>query len=153
MLFNSIEFLILFLPFTLLGYYLLARVSSSPIYSLFFLAFASLAFYAYWDIHFLPIILCSIVVNYLFGLSLGVHRIDQRLRKLLFITAITVNLLALGFYKYINFGIDILSKVSGHSIDSLSIALPLGISFFTFTQIAYLVDVFSGHPKEKNFIK
>lgn len=153
MLFNSFEFLLIFLPLTLWGYFLVARMTRAPIYSLFFLAAASLAFYAYWDPHFLPIIICSIGVNYLFGLLLGRSGLSQQYRKLLFIVAIVSNLLALGFYKYINFGLQIWSSVSGHQHDALSIVLPLGISFFSFTQIAYLADVYSGHPQERNFIK
>ncbi len=153
MLFNSFEFILLFLPLTLLGYFLIARLTKAPIYSLSFLALASLGFYAYWDLRFLAVIGCSILVNYCFGLLLGKPALKPGPRKLLFIAAIAANLLALGFYKYINFGIHVLNKISGGSLDALELVLPLGISFFTFTQITYLADIYLGYPRERNFIK
>ncbi len=153
MLFNSFEFILMFMPLTILGYFLIEKLTRETMYSLFFLAAASLCFYAYWDLRFLPIILGSIIVNYYFGLFLGKTKQIHWRRKLIFIIAITSNLLVLGFYKYINFGAHIWSITSGNSLKTFDIVLPLGISFFTFTQIAYLADIFLGYPREKSFIK
>lgn len=141
------------MPIVLIGYFLVTKITPMRVYHLAFLAAASLIFYGYWDIHFIPIILCSILINYIFSIWIGNQSATERTRKILFVIAIICNLSALGFYKYINFGIDILNIVSHQKIASTSIILPLGISFFTFTQIAYLADVLSGHPKEKNFVK
>lgn len=153
MLFNSFEFLFLFLPLTLLGYFLISRLTTSANVSLAFLAFASLLFYSYWDLRFLPILLLSIIVNYLFGISLEKAKAHSKVAKIIFISAILANLSLLIFYKYLNFGLNILSHLTGKEHAPLALILPLGISFFTFTQLAYLIDVYLGHPKEKNFIK
>jgi alginate O-acetyltransferase complex protein AlgI len=152
MLFTQFEFLFLFLPLTLAGYFLLAHVCRAPIVRLSWLAVASLAFYSYWDIHFLPIILISIVFNYAMGILIG-RQSDIKLRGWSFAFAITANLLALGFYKYTNFGIQIVNELTHARYPSLAIVLPLGISFFTFTQIAYLADVYGGYLQERSFVK
>ncbi len=153
MLFNSFPFIFIFLPLVLFGYYSIAKISANPTYRLAFLAVASLIFYSYWDITFLPIISISIACNYIFGLLIGNKSITDQHSKILFIIAVLLNLAALAFYKYINFGINILNHVAHANLQSSTVLLPLGISFFTFTQIAYLADVLSGHTSEKNLIK
>src|SRR5271156_3320765 len=99
MLFTQFEFLFIFLPITLAGYFLIARFVDASVARLSWLAVASLAFYSYWDIHFLPIILISIFFNYLMGLLIA-RQVDSKIRLWLFIFAITANLGALAFYKY-----------------------------------------------------
>lgn len=153
MLFNSLEFIFIFLPFVLIGYLFVRSFAAKPIYSLAFLALASLIFYGYWDWHFLPIIICSIFLNYFFGLLVGDNTLTFSHRRCIFIVAVVANLSAIFFYKYINFSIDIVNGLVHHKIPAMDVILPLGISFFTFTQIAYLADVFFGHPREVNFIK
>jgi alginate O-acetyltransferase complex protein AlgI len=152
MLFTQFEFLFIFLPLTLAGYFLLARFVDAPVARLSWLAMASLLFYSYWDVHFVPIILASIIVNYVMGLLIA-RQTYSKARGWLFALAVTANLLAIGFYKYTNFGIEIVSAVTREKYPSLAIVLPLGISFFTFTQIAYLADVYGGYPREKSFVK
>jgi D-alanyl-lipoteichoic acid acyltransferase DltB (MBOAT superfamily) len=114
-----------------------------------------LFFYGYWDVRFLPVIGISIVLNYFFGLRLIAEPLGSLRRKRIFLVAIGANLVALGVFKYTNFFIGTVSWLThGHiHFHETSIVLPLGISFFTFTQIAYLADVFAGHPYEANFVK
>jgi alginate O-acetyltransferase complex protein AlgI len=152
MLFTQFEFLFIFLPVTLAGYFLIARFVGAPVARLSWLAVASLAFYSYWNIHFLPIILASIVFNYMMGLLIA-RQVDSKMRLRLFIPAIAANLGALAFYKYTNFGIQIFDSITHTRHPALAIVLPLGISFFTFTQIAYLADVYGGYRHERNFVK
>src|SRR3984885_705007 len=152
MLFTQFEFLFIFLPVTLAGYFLIARFVGAPVARLSWLAVASLAFYSYWNIHFLPIILASIVFNYMMGLLIA-RQVDSKMRLRLFIPAIAANLGALAFYKYTNFGIQIFDSITHTRHPALAIVLPLGISFFTFTQIAYLADVYGGYQHERSFVK
>jgi alginate O-acetyltransferase complex protein AlgI len=151
MLFTQFEFLFLFLPVTFAGYFLIARFIDAPAARLSWLAATSLAFYSYWDVRFLPIILVSIICNYVMGLLIA--RQAGPARGWTFAVAIGANLSALAFYKYTNFGIQIFNALSHSRYPALSIVLPLGISFFTFTQIAYLADVYAGYPQERSFVK
>ena len=152
MLFTQGEFLFIFLPITFAGYFLIARYVEAPAARLSWLAAASLAFYSYWDFRFLPIILISIVFNYVMGLLIAPRK-GSKARGWLFAAAVTANLLALGFFKYTNFAIQIFDAITPSQYPSLAIVLPLGISFFTFTQIAYLADVYGGYPHERSFVK
>jgi len=118
------------------------------------LGMASLTFYSVWDSGFLLLLLTSICFNYGAGHLIG-HRVSSKklgLAKSTLIFAITANLLLLGYFKYMNFFIDSTNVFFGMQISALDIILPLGISFFTFTQIAYLVDVYRGIAREYNFI-
>src|ERR1700743_1505503 len=99
MLFTSAAFIFVFLPITLAGFFVIQRVVETPIARMVWLAVASLAFYAYWNVEFLPIIVAAIVANFLFATAI---RSQPRFAYGLFITAVTANLLALGFYKYAN---------------------------------------------------
>jgi len=142
MLFNSYEFILLYLPITLILYYQLAkRVSNSAAKN--FLILASLCFYSYWDVNNLPILLTSILMNYLFA-----HLLSQNSSKAILTAGIVFNLLFLGYFKYTDFVLQNLNVLAGTSFELQSIMLPLGISFFTFTQTAYLVDVYRGETKE-----
>jgi len=150
MLFNSYIFLFLFLPAALLGYYVL-RLKCSREASFVILVLASLLYYGYWKVSYLPILLISIVANYALGILL-VKQINQGTKKLLLIVGIALNLAALGYYKYANFFLSNFEWLVGESYSTLNIVLPLAISFFTFQQIAYLVDASKGEAKEYSFI-
>jgi alginate O-acetyltransferase complex protein AlgI len=152
MLFTQFEFLFLFLPVTLAGYFLIAHLVDAPAARLTWLAAASLVFYSYWDVRFVPIIVISIVFNYGMGLLIA-RQVDSKARGWVFAGAVSVNLLALGFFKYTNFALSILGALTKTKYPSLAIVLPLGISFFTFTQIAYLADVYGGYHSERSFTK
>lgn len=142
MLFNSHEFIFLYLPITLFLYYKLARVFSCNI-AKYFLILASLIFYSYWDISNLPILLFSVAVNYLIGCYLQKNR-----NIYLLVIGVVFNISYLVYFKYANFLIDNINYFFQTEFVNEHIGLPLGISFFTFTQTAYLVDVYRGETKE-----
>ena len=152
MLFNSYQFIFLFLPVVLLGFFQLGRINHA--YAAAWLALASLFFYGYWNPAYVGLLLGSIICNYALGLWIakaGVRQ-DTKRKKHLLILAITVNLLLLVYYKYANFFIGNINNVADTQWNLGEIILPLGISFYTFTQIAFLVDTYQGKVKEYNFI-
>ena len=142
MLFNSYVYLLWFLPVALLVYFLLGRRAR---WSVVWLVLASLFFYGFWNPHYLPLIVSSIAAN--FGISLLLRRFPARRMPLLSI-GVGGNLTLLGVFKYADFFLDSTAGITGAAPPVLHIVLPLGISFFTFTQIAYLVDVSRGMAKE-----
>lgn len=142
MLFNSFGFIFLFLPLTLLGYFYLAR-SKTFFLAKVWLFLSSLFFYGFWNPNYLILILFSMLVNYLIGIKLGSGK-----SNFLLTLGIGLNLSLLFFYKYVDFFIHNLNLFPGIHVESLGWALPLGISFFTFQQIAYLVDSARGLTKE-----
>jgi alginate O-acetyltransferase complex protein AlgI len=171
MLFNSYSFIFFYLPVVLIGFFWLARTSHA--FAAGWLALASLFFYGYWNPAYIGLLLGSIVCNYAFGMWIakaGTRSEERGLRnenhknrirdsgfgiqrtKQLLILAIAVNLLLLSYYKYANFFIGNINSLSGTHWNLGEIMLPLGISFFTFTQIAFLVDTYQGKVKEYNFI-
>ena len=116
------------------------------------LVLASLAFYSYWNINYLPLILISMVFNYCVGYTLS-HRTNLRLnRRGVLFFGLAGNLALLCYFKYFDFLINNINLVLHTGFDTLKIALPLGISFFTFTQIAYLVDAYKREVKEYDFL-
>jgi alginate O-acetyltransferase complex protein AlgI len=152
MLFNSYGFIFLFLPIVLLGFYQLARIQHA--YAAAWLAISSLFFYGYWNPAYIGLLLGSIVCNYAFGMWIakaGVQQAATRKKQVL-VFALAVNLLLLGYFKYANFFLSTVNSVAGSSLTLGDIILPLGISFFTFTQIAFLVDTYQGKVKEYNFV-
>lgn len=152
MLFSSPEFIFLLLPIAFLGYFFLNRMKLIIAGKIWLVA-VSLFFYAYWNIHYLPLLLTSIVFNFIAGISLSTFsKIPAILRYFLLIISIAINLIGLAYFKYANFFIDNLNDAFHTSYLLPEIILPLGISFFTFTQIAYLVDSYRGEAKEYNFI-
>lgn len=142
MLFNSYEFILLYLPFTLIIYYQLAKRLGANA-AKYFLIFMSVCFYSYWDIGNLPVLLASIVVNYGFG-----HWLNKNRSKGVLALGVAFNLLFLGYFKYTDFVLQNINEIFNAGIALQHIVLPLGISFFTFTQTAYLVDVYRGETKE-----
>ncbi len=150
MLFNSLEFLLIFLPIVFCGYYLLSKVNLKKFTNL-WLLIASLYFYSYYKIEFLPIILISIVFNYIFGYFI-IKQENLKIKKLILIVAVIGNLSLLCYYKYFNFLIDTLNSFNFTHFDMMKLMLPLGISFFTFQQISYLTDAYKGEVKHTNFI-
>jgi alginate O-acetyltransferase complex protein AlgI len=148
MLFNSYLFIFLYLPVVLLGFFTLARRSQSL--AIAWLTLASLFFYAYWNPVYVLFLLGSIGGNYTLG-----RRISQasaRHKRTLLIASIAANLSLLCYYKYANFFVTNLNSVAGSSWSVGEIILPLGISFFTFTQIAFLVDTYQGKVQEYKWL-
>jgi D-alanyl-lipoteichoic acid acyltransferase DltB (MBOAT superfamily) len=150
MLFNSYSFIFVFLPVAFLGFFLLGKFCNQL--AIPWLALSSLVFYAYWDWHSLTILLGSIFVN--FTLASGISKTKGPQKKWLLVTTIFINILLLACYKYSNFFLSNINYFSeGKNLFLHAVVLPLGISFFTFTQIAYLVDVYAGLVSEKSFSK
>jgi D-alanyl-lipoteichoic acid acyltransferase DltB (MBOAT superfamily) len=152
MLFNSIGFIAGFFPVVLIGYFLLARGSHRL--AALWVALSSVFFYGWWNYHYVPLLLVSVLFNYAAGFLIArrVRRQDARMARLYLAGAITLNLVLLGYYKYAGFFVHSLDHLSGLHVAVQTIILPLGISFFTFTQIAFLVDTASGRVAEYDFI-
>tara|TARA_R110002167_G_scaffold22064_10_gene79386 strand:- start:40267 stop:41757 length:1491 start_codon:yes stop_codon:yes gene_type:complete len=149
MLFNSYIFVFLFLPATLLTYYLSRRALGREA-SLIVLVVASIIYYAYWKVEYLAILIVSISINYSIGYGLIKYK-TLGARKALVTTGIVLNLAGLGYYKYANFFIENVQTLTGLEFSNLHILLPLAISFFTFQQIAYLIDCYRNEAKEYSF--
>ncbi|NCB77086.1 MAG: MBOAT family protein [Negativicutes bacterium] len=145
MLFNSYEFLFLFLPVVLIGFFALARFRLLQ-GALWWLALASLTFYAWWDVRYVVLLLLSIAGNYLLGSRLEQLSSQERRRPWLG-AGIFLNLSLLGYYKYAGFFWENWNAWTGQACEVPQIVLPLGISFFTFTQLAYLIDAYRGETK------
>jgi alginate O-acetyltransferase complex protein AlgI len=138
LLFSSSIFLCLYLPAALLGYQLLSRFGRMAMLS--WLALISIFFYGYWNPPYLILLLGSTFMNYLFSTRLGEGK-PERSRSNWLVAAITANLLLLMYFKYL---FPLLNFFHAHAMIShgfADVVLPLGISFFTFTQIAYLIDL------------
>jgi len=146
MLFNSYIFIFLFCPITFIVFYSIGAQGYHRL-ALSWLVGASLFFYGWWNPAYLIIIVGSILVNYKIGLSLGNHHGTKPPIILLGI-GIAANLCLIGYYKYTNFFLDNMNVILESEYHLEKIILPLGISFFTFQQIAYLMDAYRGETKE-----
>jgi alginate O-acetyltransferase complex protein AlgI len=136
MLFNSYEFILVFLPIAVLGFAFAAKFGHR--FAIWWLTIASIAFYSYWNLTFLPVLLLSILFNYTMGWAILTAG-PQASRRIL-IAGLAGNLLALAYFKYAAFLVGTLDALAGLSLPLPHVVLPLGVSFFTFTQIAFLVD-------------
>lgn len=154
MLFTSASFAFLFLPVVAAGFFLLGRV---PRAAAAWLGMASLFFYGYWMPAYVWLLLGSILVNYSVGVLIGQQR-DRRTHRgdraahLALVLGLVFNLALLSWFKYAGFLVESLRSVSGFDLPGLNIVLPIGISFFTFTQIAFLVDTYRKGTREYRFI-
>ena len=149
MLFNSFEFIFVFLPVTLLLYSLCVR-SGRLEFGLAVLVFASLFFYGFWNPAYLLLILFSIFFNYFLGK--WISSLAGSAARAAMIAGVVANLALLGYFKYANFFVDNINLVFGAGWQLEKIFLPLAISFFTFQQISYLVDVWEGKAREYNLL-
>ena len=148
MLFNSYEFILVFLPTTVVGFLLLG--SRSKAFALGWLIIASVFFYAWWRPFNVLIIGPSIIVNFALARSLlPLARDESRapLRTLILTVGILFNIAFLGYFKYANFFVNVANDVSGSNFVLEQVILPLGISFITFQKIAFLIDVAGGRIK------
>lgn len=146
MLFSSFTFVFNFLPAVLLAFAAARRHSARA--GILVLLGASLFFYGAWKPIYLLLFLASVGMNF----GLGLLMTDPRRRRIVGMTGVAINLAALCYFKYANFLIDNVSALTGSPLPYASIVLPLGISFFTFQQIAYLVDVMRGAPVENDIV-
>lgn len=149
MLFNSFGFIFVFLPITLVVYFLLGRFQRHQA-AMAWLVAASLFFYAWWNPAYLGLLIGSILFNFAFGTLLS--RRTGRDGRWLLILGVGANLGFLGYFKYSNFFLENIGQLTGASYDVGQILLPLGISFITFQKIAYLVDAWQGKTREYNFL-
>lgn len=149
MLFNSYSFLLAFLPVTLIGFFLLGRLGKTA--GAGWLALCSLFFYGWWNYQYLILLLASICANYIAGTYIIRHSAGAKGRLVLSI-AVAANLALLGYYKYAGLLIFSANTVFGADWTLLNIILPIGISFFTFTQIAFLADAYAGKVADSRFV-
>lgn len=149
MVFSSSIFLFLFLPCVLFGYYVLfAR--SRKLQNIFLLIF-SLIFYAWGEPSFVLIMIVSIIVNWWFGIIIDKNRDNKFRARSIIIIMISFNLIIMFIFKYLMFTLKTINSIFGANIDVPKIALPIGISFFTFQAISYVIDVYKQHGKvQKN---
>src|SRR5258708_3882815 len=136
MLFSTYQFIFGFLPIALAGYWLLARHTAARLW---FLLFVSLIFYSYWDWRYTPLLIGSIIVNWVAAEAFFAWQ-----RRFFLVAAIVADLTLLGIFKYLGFFESILFDSTGWNPSLARLALPLGISFFTFHHIIYLVDLLRG---------
>jgi alginate O-acetyltransferase complex protein AlgI len=154
MLFSSYEFIFLFLPVTLAGYLLFNRLRLATAANTWVLA-ASLFFYAWWNAAYLPLILGSILFNYTIGSLLAESKeLKKRIvsRRSILVFGLVGNVGLLGYFKYMDFFLGSLNSALGTDLPLLHIVLPLGISFFTITQIAFLIDAYEGLVEERKLL-
>lgn len=144
MLFSSLTFLFIFLPFVLIGYYIMPSKGKNI-----WLLLASLFFYFYGEPKYLVIMLAVITISYFFGLI--TEKFSGFLRKIFLAVSILASLSALIYFKYTDFFISTVNSAFRTDFDLLNIVMPIGISFFTFQAISYNIDVYRGDvPAQKN---
>lgn len=142
MLFSSIIFIYLFIPVVLFFYYIVFRKSRSL--QNFFLFFASLVFYGWGEPKYVFLLLASIFINWVLGLLIDRYRSRLHLCRFLLILDVAFNLSILFVFKYLSFTCELIKELLGLQISIPSIVLPIGISFFTFQAMSYVIDVYRG---------
>lgn len=145
MLFSSITFLFLFLPIVMAVYYLVPEKMKNPV-----LLAASIIFYAWGEPVYVVLMILSILLNYACGMDIALKAENERKARNSMIFAVTVNVLILGFFKYYGFLLDIVNGILPVNLPYRELALPIGISFFTFQEISYIVDVYRGKAKAQS---
>lgn len=147
MAFSSLVFLLIFFPLVIGAYHIVPQRLKNV-----FLLLASLFFYAWGGFHALPLFVASMVANYCFALLIGKYLQRERLCRLIVVFAIAANVALLVAFKYLGFILKCVNAATGLSLPAPGWALPLGISFFTFSALSYILDVYFGAAKaEKNF--
>jgi len=152
MLFNSYVFILLFLPLTLIGWFLLNKRKQYHLANG-FLVGMSLWFYEYFNPTYLWIICGSILVNYWISRILNWLEAGKQTRKIVLGVGIIANASCIFYFKYYDFFLSNVNAAFGASFELKNIVLPLGISFFTFQQVSYLVDSYRGETKEYSFLE
>ncbi len=137
MVFSSTIFLCVYLPLVLLGYYICPKKGKNL-----FLLIVSLIFYAWGEPKYVFLMIFSILINYVFGLLMDKHRANKKRLKLLLVLSVVIDLGLLSVFKYTDFVITNLNSAFGAGFDLLNIALPIGISFYTFQAMSYTIDIY-----------
>ncbi len=155
MVFSSSTFLVVFLPITLLAYFLVGcfLTKNITVKNLILLA-ASLIFYAWGEPVYIVLMLISIMFNYIIGRDIALSKKDggKKRAKVLFICAVVFNLAALGFFKYSGFVAENLGNLLGLQFKMPDLPLPVGISFYTFQIMSYIIDLYNGKIKVQKSI-
>ena len=152
MLFNSFEFVFVFLPVVWLVYFSVARFGGAKA-AIWSLSIASMAFYAWWNPVYLLLIVGEVVLCFLLGAAITSEQRTPAQRRMLTFAGIGIVLGVLGYFKYTNFLLSTLNVAVGTDFHPLEIILPLGISFHSFQQIAYLADCYAGRAPRYDFSK
>lgn len=148
MVFSSTIFLCVYLPLVLLGYYICPKKGRNL-----FLLIVSLVFYAWGEPKYVFLMIFSILVNYIFGRLMDKNRGRQKRMKLMLVLSVVIDLGLLSVFKYTDFIITNVNAIFGSSFDLLKIALPIGISFYTFQAMSYTIDVYRNDVRvQKNLI-
>lgn len=142
MLFSSSVFIFIFLPLVLFLYYISGKKIRNYI-----LLLASLIFYAWGGVNYLKILMVSILINYVFGLLIDKTVDRSHLRKFILILGIILNLALLFYYKYYDFFIENINNILNMNLELKRIVLPIGISFFTFQGMSYIIDIYRNDGK------
>ena len=150
MLFSSYEFIFIFLPITLIIFWVFINIRWLSIAKS-WLLLASLTFYGYWKINYLPLLVISIAGNYYFGKYINSAQKGGKKAKILLWLGISFNLLILGYYKYANFFLTSVNQIFHSNLIMTTVILPLAISFYSFTQIAYLIDAYRGQTQNQKY--
>ena len=149
MLFSSIPFLYYFLPLVLAVYFLTPRAGKNAV-----LFLSSLLFYAWGEPRFCIFMLLSIAQGYVFGRLIEKHAQNKKRSKLFLTASVALSLALLAYCKYADFFLSSVNAITGLSFKLLHVALPIGISFYTFQILSYVVDVYRGEvPAQKSFLK
>lgn len=152
MLFNSYTFIFYFFPITFAGYYLFNHFHRYQLANL-FLTVMSIIFYGYNNVSYVWIILSSILLNYIVHVMLlSESPLRRKYKKITLLLGILANLGILFYFKYFNFTLEIFNGITGRDITFSKIALPLGISFFTFQQVGFIVDSYKGVVSRQNIV-
>lgn len=144
MVFSSYVFIFAFLPIVIIGYYLLSFMNEG-IYQRLFLIAASMFFYGYYNVKYLLLILVSMVLNY--GLAIMIQKSSKGKDKFYLTLGVIFNVALIGYYKYYDFFIENINALFDRDFNLKYILLPLGISFFTFQQLSFLVSVYKREEK------
>ncbi|OKH25246.1 membrane-bound O-acyltransferase family protein [Hydrococcus rivularis NIES-593] len=150
MLFNSYVFIFAFLPITFLIFFSFSRFRLIKA-ALIWLTVSSLFFYGYWDFTNLLVMVISIIINHQLGELIASSKPVSTRAKIIILIGIILNLAIIGYYKYANFFLSSINSVIQTNFSSPRVVLPPGISFYTFTQIAYLVDAYRGETKGNKY--
>jgi D-alanyl-lipoteichoic acid acyltransferase DltB (MBOAT superfamily) len=152
MVFHSFEFILIFLPVAYLGFLAAHRLAGwSGAFR--FLVAASLVFYAQFSPGLAFVLIASVAANYAISNAIMRHADDQPVAWKILLAGIALNILALAYFKYSNFLIDIVNAVAGSSAPHIRLILPVGVSFFTFVQIGYLVEAYNGQVRSRGFAR
>ncbi|MFB9690299.1 MBOAT family O-acyltransferase [Amycolatopsis plumensis] len=151
--FNSYVFLLAFLPIVIGGYYLLTRVLPDQRPALVWLVLASLVFYGLQGPGYLIVLVGSVVLNFLVAWWMTTRPPGSRARRTALTVGVVGNLLLLGAYKYTGFLADNINALFGTHLSALTTAYPIGLSFYTFIQLGFLIDAYVGQTKRPNFLR